>query len=196
MKILMIGANGTIGKAAYGELSKRKEIISVDRTSGELHANLADSKSLDALFAQITPVDAIVCAAGNVTFAPLAEMDEAKFQLGLQDKLMGQVNLVQKGISKLKDSGSITLIGGILAGQPIRQGASASMVNAALEGFIRAAAIELPRGIRINLISPTVLEEALDSYEPYFRGFDAVPASRVAKAFSKLNRHFDLSTSH
>ncbi len=85
----------------------------------------------------------------------------------------------------LRDGGSVTLTSGILAEQPIRQGSSASLVNGAIEAFVRAAAIELPRGLRINAISPSVLSEALGDYAPYFRGFEAVPAARAALAYSR-----------
>ena len=93
--------------------------------------------------------------------------------------------MAQLAAEYLRDGGSITLIGGILAEQPIRQGASASLVNGALEAFVRAAAIELPRGLRINLVSPTVFIESMPAYGPYFRGFDAVPVARAALAFSR-----------
>ena len=84
-----------------------------------------------------------------------------------------------------KDGGSVTLTSGILSEQPIRYGASASLVNGGLESFVRAAAIELPRGIRINVVSPNVLAEAMPAYAPYFRGFDAVPGAKVALAYSR-----------
>jgi NAD(P)-dependent dehydrogenase (short-subunit alcohol dehydrogenase family) len=98
---------------------------------------------------------------------------------------MGQVNLAQIGRDHLNDCGSITLITGILGEQPIRTGSSASMVNGALEAFVRAAAIELPRGIRINAVSPNVFVESMPAYGPYFRGFEAVPVARAALAFSR-----------
>ena len=130
-------------------------------------------------------LDAVVCTAGKVPFAPLADLSEAKYLEGLQDKLLGQVRLVEAGTPTLRDGGSFTLITGILAEQPIVAGACASMVNGAVEAFVRAAAIELPRGIRINVVSPNVLTEAMDSYAPFFRGFEPVSAARAALAFSR-----------
>jgi NAD(P)-dependent dehydrogenase (short-subunit alcohol dehydrogenase family) len=59
------------------------------------------------------------------------------------------------------------------------------MVNAAVEAFAMAAAIEMPRGIRINVVSPTVFEESMAEYGPFFRGFDLVPVARAARAFSR-----------
>jgi NAD(P)-dependent dehydrogenase (short-subunit alcohol dehydrogenase family) len=185
MKILLIGANGTIGKAVAAELAQRHEVITAGRNSGDFRFDLNDADSISALFKAVGKIDAVVSAAGNVHFAPLTEMNADLYGIGIKDKLMGQVNLALAAQTALNDGGSITLISGILSSDPIRFGSSASMVNAAIDGFVRAAAIELPRGIRINSISPTLLEESLESYGPYFQGFNTVPAAKVARAFSK-----------
>ena len=185
MKILLIGANGTIGTAIAQELGQRHEIVNIGRNSGDEHVDISDSASIRKLFERIGRFDALVCAAGNVKFAPLAEMTESDFALGLQDKLMGQVNLLLIGREFANDGASFTFTTGILNRDPIRSGASASLVNGALDAFVRAAAIELPRGIRINSVSPSVLVEAMDSYAPYFRGFNPVPAADVALAYAK-----------
>ncbi|MDD0973479.1 short chain dehydrogenase [Pseudomonas fontis] len=185
MKILLIGANGTIGSAVATELAQRHDVVHIGRSSGDFQVDISDSASIRRLFAQTGRFDALVCAAGNVTFAPLAEMTEESFALGLQDKLMGQVNLLLIGREFINDGGSFTFTSGILNRDPIRAGASASLVNGAIDAFVRAAAIELPRGIRVNSISPTVLVEAMEGYAPYFRGFKPVPAADVALAYAK-----------
>lgn len=184
MKILLVGASGTIGKAVAAELGARHTIITAGRSSGE-KVDIADLASVRALFARVGKLDAIVSAAGNVHFGPLAEMTPDLFGIGLKDKLMGQVNLVLAGQEALNDGGSFTLITGILAQDPIRFGSSATMVNGALEAFVRAAAIELPRGLRINAVSPTVLVESMAGYGPYFRGYKPVPAAEAALGFAK-----------
>lgn len=112
-------------------------------------------------------------------------MKDSDFNQGLQDKLLGQVRLALTGQHYLNDGGSITLISGIVAHEPIAQGVNATTVNAALEGFVRAAACELPRGIRINLISPTVLIESVETYDGFFPGFESVPAAAVAQAYRR-----------
>ena len=185
MKILLIGASGTIGSAVDKELSQRHEIVRIGRSSGDFQVDISDSTSIRRLFEQTGKFDALVCAAGNVTFAPLAEMSEESFALGLKDKLMGQVNLVLIGREFANEGASFTLTTGVLSHDPIRSGASAALVNGALDSFVRAAAIELPRGLRVNSISPTVLVEAMGSYAPYFRGFKPVPAADVALAYAK-----------
>ena len=185
MKILLIGASGTVGSAIARELSQRHEIVRAGRNSGEEHVDISDSASIRKLFERIGRFDALVCAAGNVKFAPLAEMSESDFALGLQDKLMGQVNLLLIGRDFANDGASFTFTTGVLSHDPIRSGVSASLVNGAIDAFVRAAAIELPRGMRVNSVSPNVLVEAMGSYAPYFRGFKPVPAADVALAYAK-----------
>jgi NAD(P)-dependent dehydrogenase (short-subunit alcohol dehydrogenase family) len=184
MKILIVGATGTIGKAIAAELSQRHQIVAACRSSGDVKVNIADLASIREMFERVGAVGAVACAAGNVHFGPLEAMTAQEFDVGLRDKLMGQVNLVLVGREFVEPGGSFTLISGVLANDPIRYGAAASMVNGAIESFVRAAAIELPQH-RINAVSPTVLEESLDAYGAYFRGFEAVSAERVARAFSK-----------
>jgi NAD(P)-dependent dehydrogenase (short-subunit alcohol dehydrogenase family) len=189
MKIIVIGASGTIGKAVVEQLGLRHEILAVGSGSGQFQADIADIGQVRAMFkeiaASIGKVDAVVVAAGSLAFAPLAEFTPEQFRVGLDSKLMGQVNVAQVAQEFLSDGGSITLTSGSVGEQPIRNGASASMVNSAVEGYARGAAIELPRGLRINVVSPTLLTESLDSYGHFFRGIETVPASRVALAYSR-----------
>jgi len=185
MKILLIGAHGTIGSAVDHELSQRHEVIRIGRTRGELQVDISDSASIRRLFEQTGPFDALISATGRVTFAPLGDMSADDFTLGLDNKLMGQVNLLLIGREFANDGASFTLTSGILNRDPIRTGASAALVNGAIDGFVRSAALELPRGLRINAISPTVVQEAMGSYAPYFRGFKPVNAAEVALAYAK-----------
>ena len=185
MNIVIIGASGTIGSAVTNELAQRHEIIEVGSRSGAHQADMGDIAQVRALFARIGKVDAVVVTAGKLHFGPLADFTPEQFQLGLGSKLMGQVNVALVAQQYLNDGGSITLTSGIVAEQPIRNGAAASMTNAAVEGFVRGAAIELVRGIRINVVSPTVLEESLDAYGPFFPGFEPAAASRVALAYRR-----------
>jgi NAD(P)-dependent dehydrogenase (short-subunit alcohol dehydrogenase family) len=190
LRILVVGASGTLGRAIVAELGARHEIIAAGSKSGEIRIDIADPASIKAAFAAAGPLDAVACAAGVVNFRPMsaiapAGLAESVYGLGLVNKLMGQVNLTLAARDCLSDGGSITLIAGILADEPIVEGSSASMVNGALEAFARAAAIELPRGLRINVVSPTVFVESMGSYGPYFRGFEPVPVANAARAFSR-----------
>ncbi|MBK0035664.1 short chain dehydrogenase [Erwinia sp. S43] len=184
MKILVIGASGTVGQGIVNELSRDNQVIRVGKTRGDYQVDLTSEESVRALFAQTGNVDAVISATGGVHFGPLSEMTSEQFNSGLQDKLLGQVRLVLIGKEFVNPGGSFTLTTGILAQQPIRTGVNATAVNTALEGFVFAAANELS-GLRINAVSPTVLTEALDSYGPFFPGFESAPASRVALAYRR-----------
>lgn len=185
MRIVVIGATGTIGKAVVAALEDRHELVKVGQTGGDHQVDIADSGSIRRLFDRIGRFDALVSAAGKVHFGALAELTEKKFELGLRNKLMGQVNLVLIGRDYVNDGGSFTLTSGVLSHDPIRYGASASLVNGALESFVKAAAIELDRGLRINVVSPGVLVESLPVFGEYFRGHEPVPGARVANAYVK-----------
>ncbi|MDP1977265.1 short chain dehydrogenase [Undibacterium sp.] len=185
MKLIIIGANGTVGSAISNELGSRHDIIRVGKTTGDIQLDISQSGQIRELFARTGKVDGVVVAAGSVHFAPLAEMEEEHFQIGLNSKLMGQVNVAQIAQAYLHDGGSITLTSGVVGEMPIRMGASAAMVNAALEGFVRGAAIELPRGLRINVISPGLLEESVAELGSFFPGFEAVSSKRVGLTYAK-----------
>ncbi|MGF6854304.1 short chain dehydrogenase [Paraburkholderia sp. CI3] len=182
-RIVVIGATGTLGQAIRAELKARHEVIEVGATRGQYQVDSTEPASVERLFRDIGKVDGVVTATGKVHFGPLEQMSIEQFWVGLRDKLMGQINVVFAALPYVNDGGSFTLTSGILGDEPIPQGASATTVNLALEGFVRGAAIELPRGLRINVVSPTVLTESMEAYAPFFRGFEPVSAQRAALAY-------------
>ncbi|KTT49026.1 short-chain dehydrogenase [Pseudomonas oryzihabitans] len=185
MKVILVGASGTLGSAIAERLGRRHDLIRVGRHSGDLQADITDHASIRAMFAKVGRFDALVSATGALAFAPVTELTQADVQVGLNSKLMGQVNLVLLGQAQAADGASFTLTSGIVSEHPIRQGSAAAMVNAALEGFARGASIELPRGQRINVVSPTVVEESLAHYGDFFLGFKAVPVADAALAYER-----------
>ncbi|WP_440992571.1 short chain dehydrogenase [Cysteiniphilum litorale] len=182
-KVIVVGATGTIGQSVCDTLQNHDyEVVKVSR-SGDIEVDIADLNSIKAMYDKIGSFDALVSTTGKVTFKSLTEMTETDFMLGLHNKLMGQVNLVQEGLKYINDNGSFTLTTGILNCEPIALGASAAMVNAALEGYIKAASLELRQQVRINAVSPTVITEALASYAPFFPGFKSVSVREAAQAY-------------
>lgn len=185
MRILVVGGSGTVGQAAVNELSRRHEIVKAGRSSGDVTVDLMDEASVRAMYKHVGKVDAVVSAAGHVHFGPVAEMTPEQFRKGINDKLMGQVNLVLLGFDHVNDGGSFTLTSGVLDRDPVRKGASAAAVNGAIGAFVKGAAIEMPRGLRINAVSPGLLEESATKYDGYFPGHEPVSSARVGLAFAK-----------
>jgi NAD(P)-dependent dehydrogenase (short-subunit alcohol dehydrogenase family) len=185
MRILVVGASGTVGRAAAGELSRRHEVIKAGRSSGDVTVDVMSENAVRAMFARLGQLDAVVACAGHVHFGPLAGMTPTQFRKGLDDKLMGQINLVLLGLPHVKDGGSFTLTSGILDRDPVRAGANAAAVNGAIGGFVKGAAIDMPRGIRINAVSPGLLEESAQKYDGFFPGHETVSSARVGLAYAK-----------
>ena len=136
------------------------------------------------MYQKVDKVDAVISATGKVPFKSITELTLADYQSGINDKVLGQVELVRQGLDYVNDGGSFTLTTGILEREPIPTGAVASLSNGALESFAMAAAIEMPRNIRINVVSPSVLVEAT-GYHPYFVGFEQVTLKACGKAYAK-----------
>jgi NAD(P)-dependent dehydrogenase (short-subunit alcohol dehydrogenase family) len=189
-KIILVGASGTIGRAVKATLSEAgHELITANRSSGDFRVEIDKPASVVALYRQVHEkhgaFDAVAVAAGEVAFKPLAELSPADWHFSLTSKFLGQVSLVREALPYIREGGSFTLISGILSREPIRLGAAASAVNRAIEGFAMAAATELPKGLRINVVSPTVLEESLSVYGDYFAGFEPVSGRAVGEAYLK-----------
>jgi NAD(P)-dependent dehydrogenase (short-subunit alcohol dehydrogenase family) len=182
-KIVVFGATGTIGKAVVAALSPRCEVLQVGNRQGQYKADLADTDSIRNVFKTIGKVDGIVSTAGAAKFGPLEKLSDEDFRFSLANKLMGQVNLARIGIDYLNDKGSITLTSGILSHKPMVGSAVISLVNAGLEGFARAAALETPRGIRINIVSPPWVTETLKALNMDLSL--GKPAVEVAKGYVK-----------
>jgi NAD(P)-dependent dehydrogenase (short-subunit alcohol dehydrogenase family) len=155
MRILHVGATGTIGRAVASALAGRgHEVLRVGATDGDLRVDLADASSIEALFAAAGAVDAVVCTAGVARFGPLEQLTDADFATSLANKLMGQVNLIRRGLGSVRPGGSFTLTSGTLSERPAAATSAAALTGAAVEVFARAAAIDLAGRWRINVVSP------------------------------------------
>jgi NAD(P)-dependent dehydrogenase (short-subunit alcohol dehydrogenase family) len=182
MRAIVIGT-GTIGTAVTKVLREHgHDVATVGRRSGDFHADIGDIESLKALFATIGSFDAVASAAGEVFPGPLELTTDDQWTNSLRSKGMGQINLVRAALPYVTDKGSFTLVSGVLTDEYMHGGTIGTAVNHLVEGFVKASAVELPRGIRINCISPTVLAES-ESYHAYFTGFTPVPAAEVALAY-------------
>ncbi|MFE2042623.1 short chain dehydrogenase [Streptomyces sp. NPDC059477] len=180
MKVLVVGATGMIGGAVADTLEASHEVVRAARR-GPVAVDLADPPSLDALFDQVTALDAVVCCAASGPLVDLATVTDDAFEAGVRGKLLGQVALARRALRHLRDGGSITLTGGTFT-DPLEHGSLGALVNTGLEGFVRNASAELPRGLRINLISPGWIRETLEAMG--LDGGAGTPVTEVARAYA------------
>lgn len=183
MKILIIGGTGTIGKKIVEYFSTDHEIIIASRNSKDFPIDISNTKSIKNLLKKVEKVDAIICAAGEAKWGKFNELTEDDYHVGIKSKLMGQVNLVRLGKEILNINGSITLTTGILADDPVVQTASAAMVNGGIHSFVQAAALEMENGIRLNVVSTGVVEDAYKKYQSYFPGHTPIPMNKMIRGY-------------
>jgi NAD(P)-dependent dehydrogenase (short-subunit alcohol dehydrogenase family) len=183
MKILLVGARGTIGKVLYNEFSKKAEVVSASRNDTDVTVDITSPESIEQMYESVKEIDAVICAAGPAKFGAFAELSEEDFYIGIRGKLMGQINLVRIGQKYLNDGGSFTLTTGVLADDPVAGSTSLALVNGAVNSFAVAAALEMPRGLRINVIAPTVVADAAEKYADVFPGYDPVSMERVVNGY-------------
>lgn len=182
MKALVIGATGSIGGVVATTLEERgHEVVRAARTTGE-RVDVTDPSSIRELFERVGSVDAVVVAVGSVPFKPLGELNRDDYVAAFTGKTLAQLNVVREALGAVADGGSITLTSGVLAREPIATGAAAALANGALESFVITAAAEAPRGIRINAVSPDVLENS-PGYFDAFPGHRPVSDQEVGRAY-------------
>ena len=185
MKILLIGGSGTIGKQVFEHFAQEHEVLLAGRNSGDWKVDIADPESIKTLLQKTGPVDAIICAAGEAKWDRFEDLSEEDFYLGIRSKLMGQVNLVRFGKDYINPGGSITLTTGILADDPVKGTTSAALVNGALHSFVKAAALEIRNGIRVNVVAPGLVEDAYEKFKDYFPGHKPVTMEQVALGYER-----------
>jgi len=183
MKIVIIGGNGTIGNKVVSYFKKENNVLIAGRSSGNVTVDITDSNSIKEMFEKIGKLDAIICIAGEAKWADFNELTEDDYYIGLKSKLMGQVNLVRIGQHYLNTKGSITLSTGILADDPVIKTASASMVNGGIHSFVQAVALEIENGIRVNVVSSGMVEDAYEKYKDYFPGHNPIPMNKVINGY-------------
>ena len=194
LRILLVGATGVVGRCVLNSLQASHEVISasLDAATGDhqVQLDLSDADALVRELKRLGPIDAVISAAGRVRFGALADakpasMEASVYGLGLQDKLLGQVNLALAAREVLRPGGSITLTSGTTSTEPVLGGAGLSMVNGALDSWVRAAATELAHGWRLNVVSPSLVEGTPAAACAAFPSFEKVSIERVALAYQR-----------
>lgn len=185
MKVLVVGASGTIGSEITKALEGHHDIIRAGRNGADVSVDMTSVESITEMYKQIGNVGAVVNASGGANFASVSDLTPEMNEKGIESKLKGQINLVLLGLDHVNEGGSFTLTTGVMMDDPIPLGASAAMANGGVRAFVKASSIEMPRGIRINCVSPNIVQESWERIGHLFSGFNPVPANRVARGFVK-----------
>ena len=185
MRILIIGGKGTIGNKVSAHFAINNDVIIAGRSSGDVNVDISDSSSIESMFENSGKFDAIICIAGQAKWTDFDDLSEEDFYIGLKSKLMGQVNLVRIGQNYLNQNGSITLTTGILADDPVVKTCSAAMVNGGIHSFVKAVSLEIENGIRVNVVSPGLVEDSYEKLKDYFPGCNPIPMNKVVNGYVK-----------
>ena len=184
MKIILVGSTGTIGKYICEKLSSEHEIIETSRES-EVSLDMESLESIKSFFKKVGKFDALICTAGSAYFGDFGEMIEEDFKLGINSKMMGQINLVMVGKEYINSGGSFTLTTGLLSDEPNLNCVGIAMVNGAVNSFVKVASCELKNDIRINAVSPGMVEDSANVYKEFFPGFSVVSMQKVFNAYKR-----------
>ncbi|WP_434106212.1 SDR family oxidoreductase [Paraburkholderia caffeinilytica] len=171
-QIVVVGSNSGMGLALCAQLMKmRCEVLIVGRSKDKLEAareqlcefgkprlhqaDVTREEEVRRLFEEAGTVDHLVCTAADVRGAyellPLLELDA--LDRAIRSKVVAPILLAKHGAQRMPAHGSITLTSGIAAYRPRPKGIAVAAINAALEGAVRAMAVELAP-LRINAVSP------------------------------------------
>ncbi len=185
MKILIVGGNGTIGRAVVKELQKKHEVLVAGRTKGDVLVDISKPETIEKMYQTVGTVDAVICAAGSVGKGYFRDMSEADYYIGIQNKLMGQVNLVRIGKEYLTRGGSFTLITGILADDPVPKTSGSALANGAINSWAKAVAMEEQGNFRINVVAPGLVEDSAERLSAAFPGHVPITMQQAVSGFVK-----------
>lgn len=185
MRIIVVGGAGTIGKAVVEQLAARHEVIVAGRSSGDVRVDISSADSVQSLYDRVGSFDAVVCAAGEAHFGPFETATEDELALGIASKLLGQIRLVLLGRARIADGGSFTLMSGYIFDDPIPEAVSFAIANGGVEGFVRAAALALERGVRINAVSPGMARDSAEAFATFNPGRVPVEMHVIAGAVQR-----------
>ena len=185
MRIIAVGGAGTIGRAVVELLSARHDVVVAGRTSGDVRVDISSPDSVRLMYEQVGGFDALVCTAGEAHFGPFETATEEELALGVRSKLLGQIRLVMLGRSQISEGGSFTLVSGYIFNDPIPEAVSFAVANGGVEGFVRAAALTLDRGVRINAVNPGMAEDSAEQFGQFNPGRTPVPMLAIAAAFNR-----------
>lgn len=184
MRILVVGGAGTIGKRLVPELRSRgHDVVVAGRTSGEVRVDLAEPETIAAMYREVGAVDAVVSIAAHGALDEFAKLTSAELHENMRAKFYGQVELVLQGQHRAADGASFTLTSGIFADEAWPHVTGGGVISGALHSFVLSAAIELPRGMRVNAVSPTMVGDSADEFGGRFPGMRPVPMDELVRHY-------------
>ncbi|PHM29961.1 short chain dehydrogenase [Xenorhabdus budapestensis] len=190
MKILVIGATGNIGKHIISNIKKYHpllidnptdlEILQASRNSSEYPLDVFDTQQLDSFLSKNKMFEAIVCAFGKTNWTKPEKLSD--YEESIKNKALGQINVALRALQYVKPGGSITLTSGIVGKIMSPNGSQTAVTNGAIDAFVRSAATEITN-IRINVVSPRLLDESFTSYARFFPGQETCTGEQIAKGY-------------
>ena len=184
-KVIVVGATGRLGSVVVGGL-KDYEVIRAGRSGPDLKIDALDFESASAALATIGPFDALIsCAGVRAPFKPFEELTMEDSAIGISNKCLSQLNLVKAAIPYLTENGSITLTSGIIGDEPILGGSAAAAANGALNMCVSTLAAEYAGKLRINIVSPSIIENSVEHYGMVFDGFEPTSEKRIVEAYRR-----------
>jgi NAD(P)-dependent dehydrogenase (short-subunit alcohol dehydrogenase family) len=184
-KIIVVGATGKLGKVVVEGLQKDYEVIRASRSGPDLKIDAFDFESVSDVLASIGPFDGLVSCIGGTPFKTFDELTMEDFAAGLSTKCFSQLNLAKAAIPFLRENGSITLTSGIIGDEPIIAGSCAAAANGALNMCVSTLAAEYAGKLRINVVSPSIIENSVDYYGMLFDGFEATSNESITHAYRR-----------
>jgi NAD(P)-dependent dehydrogenase (short-subunit alcohol dehydrogenase family) len=164
MKIVVVGAGGVIGRAVCEALGSLGSIIRVGRSSGDIRIDATSIRDIQRLYELVGTFDHLISLIGvGVPMGALSALPPEAFGMGFANKVEPQIMLVKLGQQHVRDGGSFTLSAGHLSKEPLPGFPAVAMANGAIEAFVRSAALDLARGVRINSVSPLFVIESLQA---------------------------------
>ena len=178
MKVIIIGASGKIGREIDKAVSGNHDVVRVGVTTGDVQCDYTDAESVQTMFKTIGAYDALVTVVGgDSTFRQFDELSDNDYRYGFERKFLGQVRLLRLGQSTIRDGSSITFTSGFLSHYPNPASIATGPLNTTVDTFVENIAPLLPRGIRINVVSPAPV------VDPGREGRGLVTATECAKFY-------------